>query len=199
MRKRFVEIDLLRGLAIIGMVIFHAFFILDYYRVVDFYMYSGGWFVLARTVQFLFLGLVGVSMSLSYQRSKVGFLKRHWNRGLKVFFLGILISFVTLIVIPSEYVIFGILHHIGVSIIVMTLFVGRRYYSLGFAIIAVLIAAGLVDIYQGLAQEDELSDYSSNLTLTNIIFSRFTPLIICVLGFIIIMIMYGKSGGDIIT
>lgn len=66
-------------------------------------------------------------------------------------------------------------------------------------ILAVLIAAGMVDIYQGLAQEDELSEYSTNLTLTNIIFSRFTPLIICVLGFIIVMIMYGKSGGDIVT
>lgn len=66
-------------------------------------------------------------------------------------------------------------------------------------IMAVFIASGFVEMYQGLAQGKELSGYSENLTLTNIIFSRYTPLFICVLGGIILWIMYGKSGGDIVT
>lgn len=66
-------------------------------------------------------------------------------------------------------------------------------------IIAVFIAAGFTNLYQGFAQGDDLAEYSANLTLTNIVWSRFTPLFICILGGIILIIMYGKSGGDIVT
>lgn len=65
-------------------------------------------------------------------------------------------------------------------------------------LITILNAAGLVNIYQGFAQDETFTEVSSQLTLTNIILSRYTPLIFAVLGAIIIIIMYGKSGSDIL-
>ena len=65
-------------------------------------------------------------------------------------------------------------------------------------ILTVLNAAAFVNIYQGLAQDPSLIGVSSKLTFTNIIFSRYTPLFFAVLGAVIIILMYGKSGSDIL-
>lgn len=65
-------------------------------------------------------------------------------------------------------------------------------------ILSVLVAAGLVNIYHGFATSEATAEVSSQLTLTNIVFSRFTPLIIAIIGALVLIVMYGKSGGDII-
>lgn len=65
------------------------------------------------------------------------------------------------------------------------------------AFMTVLVASGLVNIYRGFTDAPGLAEISGRLTLTNIVFSRYTPLIICVLAGIILLLMYGKSGGDI--
>ena len=64
---------------------------------------------------------------------------------------------------------------------------------------AILIAAGMVNIYTGLANNSALIGTSSQLTLTGVIFSKYFPLFVCVMSGIIIAIMYGKSGSDIIS
>ena len=61
-------------------------------------------------------------------------------------------------------------------------------------LMSILIAAGIVEVYSGFAVSDAASAYSSHLTLTNVIFSKFAPLFMCIMGFIMIIIMYGKSG-----
>lgn len=55
--NRFFELDVLRGTAIIGMVTFHYFYILDYLHFFRNNMYEGVYLLLARVVQFLFLTL----------------------------------------------------------------------------------------------------------------------------------------------
>jgi len=64
-------------------------------------------------------------------------------------------------------------------------------------LIAILVASGMVNIYQGFAQAPTLTDVASDLTLTNIVFSRYTPLFICLISALIMILMYSKSGGDI--
>lgn len=64
--------------------------------------------------------------------------------------------------------------------------------------ISILCAAGVVNLYQGFAQEAILADTASQLTLTNFIFSRYTPLIIAVLSGLTMIIMWSKSGSDIL-
>lgn len=63
----------------------------------------------------------------------------------------------------------------------------------------VLVASGFVNIYQGFTQSEALTGVSSQLPLTNILFSKYTPLIFAIIGGVILIIMYSKSGSDIVT
>ena len=64
--------------------------------------------------------------------------------------------------------------------------------------IDILIASGIVNIYQGFANTDSVLATSSKLVLTNFIFSKYLPLIVLVMGVLVMLIAWGKSGGDII-
>jgi hypothetical protein len=64
--------------------------------------------------------------------------------------------------------------------------------------IDILIASGIVNIYQGFANAPAAIETSSQLVLTNVVFSKYLPLIMLVMGILIMLIMWGKSGGDII-
>ncbi len=66
-------------------------------------------------------------------------------------------------------------------------------------LIAIFFAAGAVNMYQGLAQQPDMLSTSNQLTLTNFIFSKYFPLIISIICALIMLLMWGKSGGDIIT
>ena len=62
-----------------------------------------------------------------------------------------------------------------------------------------MISAGMVNMYQGFAQQSSIIDVSGNLVLTNFIFSKYLPLIISVISALVMLFMYGKSGQDIIS
>lgn len=64
-------------------------------------------------------------------------------------------------------------------------------------LIEIMVAAGIVNMYQGLAQQPSIIDVSNELTLTNFIFSKYLPLIISMISAFVMLIMYGKSGQDI--
>ena len=64
--------------------------------------------------------------------------------------------------------------------------------------ITILNAAGMVNIYDGLSSSSALSEQADDLTITNVLFGKYLPLIICVLGALIMIIMYSKSGRDIV-
>ena len=68
---RLWEVDFLRGLAIVSMVIFHLAYDLDYFRIYEIDLSHGFWFYLARFTASLFLLLVGISLTLSYSRAKL--------------------------------------------------------------------------------------------------------------------------------
>ena len=79
--QRFAIIDVLRGAAVIGMIVYHWFFILDYFGAAQIAITQGLWLLLARGVQFIFLGLVGISLALSRYRS-VGSVKIFYKKQL---------------------------------------------------------------------------------------------------------------------
>lgn len=138
--KRFSELDLLRGFAVAGMIVFHAFYVLDFYSIVQNEMYEGWFLILVRSVQVSFVGLVGVSLALSYLRNASKgesihtFRTRHIKRGLLVIGLGFIITLVTMIFIPDRFVRFGILHMLGVGIIFFAFFAHKKYLSLALSI-----------------------------------------------------------------
>jgi len=136
MAKRFWEIDFLRGIAIVMMVVFHSILTLDFYGLFGGNVYSPGLVLFGRSIGIIFIFLVGVSLSISYSRvlGKLSIMQlrlKFLKRGLWVFFLGLLITAVSWLFDPQMTIWFGVLHLIGLSIIFGYVFLGfNKYFSL---------------------------------------------------------------------
>lgn len=147
LQKRFWEIDFLRGVAIVMMIIFHIVFDMTFFGVRDFAVNGIYWRVFARLTAIIFLLLVGISLTLSYSRflkikqTKPQF-KKYLKRGGTVFIYGILITIFTLFLIGEAYVRFGILHLIGISIIFAYPFLKYKYFN--FVLGILIISLGII-------------------------------------------------------
>ena len=116
--NRFIEIDLLRGLAISLMIFGHILWDLDYFGLVS--MNNSIYAVLQKTVPPLFFLLVGMSLIVSKKRVEFKteqdenkYYKGLVLRGLKIFSLGMVLTLFSMIFIPDRVVLFGVLHCIG--------------------------------------------------------------------------------------
>ena len=141
--QRFWEIDLLRGLAIIMMILFHFLYDLNFFGIYKISLYTGYFLIYAYTVGTIFLLLVGLSLALSYKRIKNNSTKKqvftkYLLRGLKIFGLGMVITFGTWIYLRNGFVVFGVLHCIGISILFSYPFLKLRYSNLILGIILIL-------------------------------------------------------------
>lgn len=143
--KRFWEIDSLRGIAIIMMIVFHFFFDWDYFGKVNLNFGSGFWWGFGRLIASIFIFLVGLSLTLSFSRAKKSkiknLFKKYLVRGLKIFSWGLIISLLTWIFLEQGFVMFGILHFIGISIILAYPFLNFKYLNLVLG--SIFIAIGL--------------------------------------------------------
>lgn len=145
---RLWEVDSLRGVAIIMMVIYHLMWDLHGFAGYDIEMYSGFWHYFQLATASLFIGLVGVSLTLRYhagQRKGRHSYASAARRGLVIFFWGLVVGVVTFLFDPARYVRFGILHFIGFAILVSYPLAGRAWFSgvLGVLILLFGRVAGL--------------------------------------------------------
>jgi len=115
-QARLWEIDAARGIAVLMMIAFHFLFDLSYFRGFSIAVDSGFWLVFARVTLAMFLLLVGISLSLSHARNRRT-TSHYLKRGMKIFCYGLAITAITLAAFPQSAIWFGVLHCIGVSII----------------------------------------------------------------------------------
>ena len=144
--SRYWEIDALRGLAIIWMMAFHLTWDLVFYDLVRVHMGRGPWPWFSRIISTTFLTLVGISLVISEgRRPEPRRFHRYLVRGLKVFGLGLVITGITYLFLGRSFVVFGILHLIGVSVILAYPFLAyrRRWISLLIGVVLVLIGSQL--------------------------------------------------------
>jgi len=143
-RERFWEIDALRGIAILMMIAYHILFDLVYFGFTSTDLNAFPVLVFLYPISTLFLLLVGVSLTLSYNRVKQTFTKRQLRlkyliRGSSIFGLGLLITLVTWIYPHNGFIIFGILHCIGLSILLAYMFIRYRIAALFVGIVCISI------------------------------------------------------------
>ena len=141
--SRHWEIDALRGVAVVMMIVYHLVFDLTLFGLYQTDVYGGWWKGLARVTATLFILLAGVSLALSRARS------RHqangWSlyahyvvRGLKLIGWGMVVTLVTWGYTGRLVILFGILHCIGAATILAYPFLRWRWVTLaaGIGVIA---------------------------------------------------------------
>lgn len=142
-KNRFWEIDTLRGIAIIMMVIYHIIYDINFFKVYEINLESPLIILFLYPIGTIFLLLVGISLTLSYSRvekkySNQKLIKKFVFRGLKIFCLGLIITIITYFYLDRGFVVFGILHCIGISIIVSYPLLRYRFLNLFLGLVFIL-------------------------------------------------------------
>ncbi len=106
--------DEVRGFCILCMVFYHAMFDLNFTYGIHIPLMFDGWFGVIRDIfagAFMFIS----GMACRYSRNNA-------KRGIECFFIGMIITFVFAFFAPQAPILFGILHFMGVSMMIYAVF-----------------------------------------------------------------------------
>jgi len=145
-KNRYPELDCLRGIAIVMMVIFHFVFDLSFFSLYPVTVDSGLWRFFGYLTAVLFVMIAGTAVAIRSGRNPVQdswfrIAIPYFRRGLFLVGIGMGITLITWVYLQgSGYVLFGILHLIGTATILAPVFFRFR---------AALIFPGIVLILAG--------------------------------------------------
>ena len=198
---RFIEIDMIRGLAIILMIFAHLLWDLDYFGIMP--LNNQFYSIMQKTVTPFFFLLVGIGLIVSKKRIENMPLKAEKTyytnlilRGLKIFSLGMILTTATLIAIPGRPVLFGVLHCIGFSMILSVPFLKYRNYTPLFALLFIFMGS-LVSQYS--IEAPTIFHLAVGLHQTNVFLYTvdYFPLLpwfgVCLLGVVVGDILYSGN------
>lgn len=129
-------LDLLRSLAILGMVVYHAAYDLQVFHGWDIDVMHGNWKLFQVAVASLFLAVSGVSAGFWTRTDAFG---KGWRRGWFILSAAMLVSLVTAIADERTWVSFGILHLLALAAFVLPLL--RRVHPILLGVLGLLVIA----------------------------------------------------------
>lgn len=140
--QRFWEIDVLRGIAVILMILYHILFDLNFLHIFSFPLHSFFFRLFLYPIGTLFLLVVGISLVLSFKRyvqieKQIPPFLKYLKRGTILFFVALLITFITWIYPHDGFIVFGVIHCISICIILSYPFISKPNISLIFGFILV--------------------------------------------------------------
>ncbi len=143
--RRLGWVDALRASAILLMVAFHFCYDLRYFGYVDWDVPNGpGWWQLRYLILTLFLGTVGISLSLAHGDG-VHWRRFAWRWG-QIALSALAITLMSLVIFPDAWIYFGILHFIALASLLCLPLIGRPRTALALGLVLLLAHnAGWVD------------------------------------------------------
>lgn len=110
---RYALLDTIRGVTLLSMIAFHGAWDLVYIYGVDWSFYRGPYaYIWQQSICWTFIFLSGFCANLG---------KKHLKRGLMVFGGGLLVTIVTLVAMPENRVVFGVLTLLGSCMLLVAL------------------------------------------------------------------------------
>lgn len=140
-KKRFVEIDVVKGVAVLLMMFFHYFYLGKHMNVVNANTDSGLLYLCAKIAHTTFIIASGMNLAISTSgKSSEEYIPKKVKRGLYLLAVGLIISYLTKIEFGDSYVKFGIMHFMGIATILST-------FVMKVPILTYVISAGILLIH----------------------------------------------------
>ena len=146
---RYQSIDVMKGVAVVFMLIFHIFYFPNVYGYKEFNYDTKLLNTIARIAQIIFITAVGLNMYISFKsdqekvkkdkKKKSEFLKKQLQRTTKLIIVAIFISLFSYFVFGDLFVKFGILHFMAFSSLLVLPFVDSPKIITGIIGITILI------------------------------------------------------------
>ena len=143
--ERYEEIDIMKGIAILCMILFHIFYFPNQYGFTEIKYDTLPLLTTAKIAQFIFLISVGINLVFSYYSSKKKkedqkkFIQKNIYRVFKLVFFALFMTLFTYFIFGEKYVKFGILHFIALSSLVLFPFVNNMKIIYSILILLTII------------------------------------------------------------
>ena len=136
--KRYHEVDFMKGLAVIIMVVFHYFYLGTNMGKLFINTQHGIYYLMSKFAHLTFIFMVGVNLvitRLNYkEKSLEEYKKGQYKRVAFIAFLAAIISIVSYLTFPDKWIRFGILHFIAAGILLLLPFIDKPDISLGISL-----------------------------------------------------------------
>jgi uncharacterized membrane protein len=130
--NRYIEIDILKGIAVFCMVFFHIFYYANHFGFKEFDYNTYLLKFIAKVAQIIFITCVGINLVISKkisekkEESKKMYIMKNIKRIVKLAFFALCMSLFTYFVFGDKYVKFGILHFMSLSSLLLFMFVDKE-------------------------------------------------------------------------
>jgi len=138
---RYEFIDILKGVAVILMIIFHIFYFPNQYGFKEFNYDTNTLNIVAKVAQIIFITGVGINIYLSYKNSKTKeeFYEKQLKRIFKLLAFAIFITIFSYFIFGDKFVKFGILHFMAIASLLLLLFVDNQKAIIGIIFVALIL------------------------------------------------------------
>ena len=163
MNNRIISIDVLRSFAIVLMVVFHFIYDLRFFGYVEWDIPDGvEWRTFRHIILISFFICLGASLHLSYQNGIDW--KKFSKRLTQILVSALAISLVSLVIVPNNYIYFGVLQFIVVASVLCIMFANkpRASLSIGLVIIATYNIGGVSGMWPFTYIQNHLPAYSND-------------------------------------
>jgi len=137
--KRYIEIDVLKGIAVICMVVFHIFYYPHRYGFKEIKYTTFPLPLIAKIAQFIFIGCVGINLVFVYSKKEKEtgeeYYTKQIQRILKLVICALLMTLFTYVVFGDGFIKFGILHFIALSSLLLLPILGKPRIIQGLMIL----------------------------------------------------------------